>query len=76
MIILAVDTSGPVCGVALAKDEQILYEAAAVNKRTHSASLMPMVAEALSASGPAHRGCGSICRRNRSGIVYRRADRG
>ncbi len=47
MIILAVDTSGPVCGVALAKDEQILYEAAAVNKRTHSASLMPMVAEAL-----------------------------
>ena len=47
MIILTVDTSGPVCGVALTRDGQIAYEAAAVNKRTHSASLMPMVDEAL-----------------------------
>ncbi|MBN1777397.1 MAG: tRNA (adenosine(37)-N6)-threonylcarbamoyltransferase complex dimerization subunit type 1 TsaB [Clostridiales bacterium] len=47
MIILAVDTSGPVCGVAVAKDGTIVYEAAAVNKRTHSASLMPMIDEAL-----------------------------
>lgn len=47
MIILAVDTSGPVCGVALKKDDAILYEAAAVNKRTHSASLLPMISEAL-----------------------------
>jgi len=51
MTILAVDTSGPVCGVAVAKDGQILYEAAAVNKRTHSASLMPMIAEALARCG-------------------------
>ncbi len=48
MIILAVDTSGPVCGVAIKRDEQIVYEAAAVNKRTHSASLLPMISEALS----------------------------
>ena len=47
MIILAVDTSGPVCGVALSRDGQIVYEAAAVNKRTHSASLLPMISEAL-----------------------------
>ena len=47
MIILAVDTSGPVCGVAVKKDDAIVYEAAAVNKRTHSASLLPMISEAL-----------------------------
>jgi tRNA threonylcarbamoyladenosine biosynthesis protein TsaB len=47
MIILAVDTSGPACGVAISKDGIILYEAAAVNKRTHSASLLPMISEAL-----------------------------
>jgi tRNA threonylcarbamoyladenosine biosynthesis protein TsaB len=47
MIVLAVDTSGPVCGVALAKDGQIVYEGIAVNKHTHSASLLPMIDEAL-----------------------------
>jgi len=51
MIILAVDTSGPVCGVAVQRDGQVLYEGAAVNKHTHSASLLPMIAEALTRCG-------------------------
>ncbi len=51
MIILAVDTSGPVCGVAIAKDDQVLYEGIAVNKHTHSASLLPMIDEALTRCG-------------------------
>ena len=51
MIILAVDTSGPVCGVSIAEDDRIRYEAAAVNKHTHSASLLPMIAEALTRCG-------------------------
>ena len=51
MIILAVDTSGPVCGVAITRDGQIVYEGAAVNKHTHSASLLPMIDEALKRGG-------------------------
>ena len=47
MKLLAIDTSGPVCGVAVLEDGRILYEGAAVNKLTHSVSLMPMVEEAL-----------------------------
>lgn len=47
MIILAVDTSGPVAGVALWEDGRVRYEAMALNKMTHSESLMPMVEEAL-----------------------------
>lgn len=51
MNILALDTSGPVCGVAVCKDGHILYEGAAVNKFTHSASLMPMIDEAFTRCG-------------------------
>ena len=51
MIILAVDTSGPVCGVAISRDGQIAYEGIAVNKHTHSASLLPMIDEALKRTG-------------------------
>lgn len=47
MKLLAIDTSGPVCGVAVLEDGHILYEGAAVNRLTHSVSLMPMVEEAL-----------------------------
>ena len=47
MLILALDTSGPVAGVAVWEDGRIRYEGAAVNKLTHSASIMPMVEEAL-----------------------------
>ncbi len=51
MNILAVDTSGPVCGVAVTRDGQVLYEGAAVNKMTHSVNLMPMVREGLIRAG-------------------------
>ncbi len=50
MKILAVDTSGPVAGVAILRDGQIAYEAAAVNKMTHSVNMLPMIEEALSRS--------------------------
>lgn len=51
MKILALDTSGPVAGVAILKDGALAYEGAAVNKMTHSVSMMPMVEEALTRSG-------------------------
>lgn len=51
MIILAVDTSGPVAGTALIKDGEAVYEAVAVNRFTHSANLMPMVEEGFLRSG-------------------------
>ena len=51
MIILAIDTSGPVCGIAVWADGRIRYEAAAINKLTHSESLMPMLDEALTRAG-------------------------
>ena len=47
MITLALDTSGPACGVAITRDGRVLYESAVINRLTHSASLMPMVDEAL-----------------------------
>ena len=51
MNILAVDTSGPVAGVAVLSQGQVVYEGAAVNRMTHSVNLMPMVEEALNRSG-------------------------
>ena len=51
MIILAMDTSGPVAGVAVLEEGRIRYEAMAVNKMTHSESIMPMVEEALTRTG-------------------------
>lgn len=51
MNLLAVDTSGPVAGVAVLLGGAIAYEAAAVNHLTHSANLMPMIEEALSRAG-------------------------
>ena len=51
MNLLCIDTSGPVCGVAVVRDGQAVYEASAVNKLTHSVNLMPMVEEALLRSG-------------------------
>ena len=36
MKLLAIDTSGPVCGVAILTEGGIAYECAAVNKLTHS----------------------------------------
>jgi tRNA threonylcarbamoyladenosine biosynthesis protein TsaB len=51
MKILALDTSGPVCSVAIFNGDKLCYEARAVNKKNHSRSLMPMVEEALDKSG-------------------------
>lgn len=51
MNILAMDTSGPVAGVAILHDDAIVYEACAMNKFTHSTSMMPMVEEAFIHTG-------------------------
>lgn len=55
MNILALDTSGPVAGVAILKNGEAAYEAMAVNRFTHSASIMPMVEEGFARSGLAVR---------------------
>ncbi|MDO4484307.1 MAG: tRNA (adenosine(37)-N6)-threonylcarbamoyltransferase complex dimerization subunit type 1 TsaB [Clostridia bacterium] len=51
MKLLAVDTSGPVCGVAVLADGAIVYECSVTNKLTHSTNLMPMIDQALTMSG-------------------------
>lgn len=51
MNIMAIDTSGPACSVAVSDHHGLCYEARAVNKLTHSKNLMPMVEEALQKSG-------------------------
>ena len=51
MKILAIDTSGPVCGVAVMKAGAIVYEASAINKMTHSVNLLPMIDTALQSAG-------------------------
>ncbi len=51
MKLLAIDTSGPVCGVAVMKDGAIVYEASAVNRMTHSVNLLPMIDTACQSAG-------------------------
>ena len=51
MNVLALDTSGPVCGVALLQNDRILCEFTVQNKLTHSVNLMPMVDQALASAG-------------------------
>lgn len=51
MKLLAIDTSGPVCGVAILTDEGVRYECAVLNKLTHSVNLLPMIDEAFTATG-------------------------
>ena len=51
MKLLAIDTSGPVCGVAVMKDGAIVYEASAINKMTHSVNLLPMIDTACQSAG-------------------------
>lgn len=51
MKLLAIDTSGPVCGVAILTDAGVAYECAVVNKLTHSTNLMPMIEAAFAATG-------------------------
>ena len=47
MNILMIDTSGPACGVAIAKDGQIICEMQLTSGKTHSQRVMPMVGSAL-----------------------------
>lgn len=49
--LLAIDTSGPVCGVAVMKDGAIVYEASAINRMTHSVNLLPMIDTACQSAG-------------------------
>lgn len=51
MKLLAIDTSGPVCGVAILTEEGVRYECAVTNKLTHSVNLLPMIDEAFTATG-------------------------
>ena len=51
MKILAIDTSGPVCGVAVMKAGAVVYEASAINKMTHSVNLLPMIDTAMQSAG-------------------------
>lgn len=47
MKMITLDTSGPVCGVALTEDGVLVYESMVLNRFTHSRNLMPMLEEAL-----------------------------
>ena len=51
MKLLVMDTSWPVCGVAVMEDEKVLCEYTAQNRNTHSANLMPMAEAALQSAG-------------------------
>ena len=51
MKLLVIDTSGPVCGVAVLDDEKVLCEYTVQNRNTHSVNLMPMTEAALASSG-------------------------
>ena len=51
MNILAIDTSDPVCGVAVMKAGAIVYEASATNRMTHSVNLLPMIDAACQSAG-------------------------
>ena len=51
MKLLVIDTSGPVCGVAVMEDRKVLCEYTAQNRNTHSANLMPMAEAALASAG-------------------------
>ena len=51
MKLLVIDTSGPVCGVAVLENEKVLCEYTVQNRNTHSANLMPMTEAALASSG-------------------------
>ncbi len=51
MKLLAIDTSGPVCGAAVMKDGAIVYEASAINRMTHSVNLLPMIDAACQSAG-------------------------
>lgn len=51
MRLLVIDTSGPVCGVAVLDDDRVLCEYTVQNRNTHSANLMPMTEAVLASAG-------------------------
>ena len=51
MKLLAVDTSGPVCGVAILTEDGIRHECAIMNHKTHSVNLLPMIDNAFQSTG-------------------------
>ena len=51
MKLLVIDTSGPVCGVAVMDGDRVLSEQISQNRHTHSANLMPMVDASLFHAG-------------------------
>ncbi len=51
MQLLVIDTSGPVCGVAVLEGDRVLCEYTSQNRNTHSVSLMPMIDAALESAG-------------------------
>lgn len=51
MNLLAVDTAGKSCAVAVMRDDTLLYEAQCNNGLTHSETLLPMIDTALRACG-------------------------
>lgn len=50
MNILMIDTSGPACGVAIAREGRLVCDMQLVSGRTHSQRVMPMVEAALAMS--------------------------
>ena len=51
MIVLAVDSSGPVASTAVSQSGKILYESSAAVGLTHSQTLQPMIENAMAATG-------------------------
>ena len=60
MKILVIDTSGPVCGVAVMEEDKVLCEYTAQNRNTHSANLMPMAEAALASAGVSVNGLDAV----------------
>ena len=51
MLILAIDTAGPACAVAILRDDAILAETSEAMSRGHAERLMPMIISALAEAG-------------------------
>jgi tRNA threonylcarbamoyladenosine biosynthesis protein TsaB len=49
--ILAIDTTGPACSVAVTLDKAVLYQSSVAMQRGHAEALLPMVQEALRETG-------------------------
>lgn len=50
MNVLAMDTSGPVCGVAISRDGSVTAALSVMNRHTHSVNLLPMIQDAMDKS--------------------------